>query len=192
MNEDWVKFSPTYLLYSPRNKPSNNVRVGFIVLNDSASPKMVIEINFNFLKVLELFECRCLDAGLNFESNFSAIIFSKTFNGNLFWQKNFLKLSSSFKIQSYTNIDNHTKNHIYVKFPFINHTMKKAMKFKLIVLINKFYPQVNSNIVFSKNTIQNFFKFKDIIPVVVKSNVVYRFICTHCSASYVGVTTSHF
>ena len=41
------------------------VRAGqgrFIVLNDSDSPKLVIQINFNFLsdflKVLELIECR--------------------------------------------------------------------------------------------------------------------------------------
>ena len=53
----------SYLLYFPINKTSKNITVGpgrFIVLNDSASPKMVMKAYFNFfrflLKVLELFE----------------------------------------------------------------------------------------------------------------------------------------
>ena len=54
-----------YLLYFSRNKPSKSVTVGssrFIVLNDSARPKIVIQIYLHFfpifLKNLELFECR--------------------------------------------------------------------------------------------------------------------------------------
>ena len=42
--EDCVKIFRSYLFYFPRNKPSKSVngRLGrFIVLNDSASPKMV-------------------------------------------------------------------------------------------------------------------------------------------------------
>ena len=70
MNEDFVKISHLYLIYFPKNKPSNSVTVRsgrvqpgrFIVLNDSASPEMVIKIYFNFfrlfLKVLELFQYR--------------------------------------------------------------------------------------------------------------------------------------
>ena len=68
LNEDCVKISGSYLLYFLRNKPSKSDTVGsgqvgpgqFIILNYSASPKMVIKIYFNlfrFLKVLEVFEC---------------------------------------------------------------------------------------------------------------------------------------
>ena len=78
------------------------------------------------------------------------------------------------------------------KLFMLNHTMNKAMKLELIVFINKFYPQVNSNIIFTNNhSVQNFFKFMDIIPEVVKSKVVYTY-CTQCSESYVGETTRHF
>ena len=64
---------------------------------------------------------------------------------------------------------------------------------ELIVFINKFYPQVNSNIILiNYHSIQNLFTFKDIIPEVVKSNVVHTFICAQCSALYVGETTRHF
>ena len=66
----------------------------------------------------------------------------------------------------------------FLKFPFISHAMNMAMKLDFIILIYKFYSKVNSNIIFTINhTIQNFFRFKDIIPEVVKSNVVYIFIC---------------
>ena len=93
-----------------------------------------------------------------------------------------------FGIQSYNNIDNRTKKKLFM----LNHTMNKAMKLEFIVFINKFYPQVNSNIIFTNNhSVQNFFKFMDIIPEVVKSKVVYTY-CTQCSESYVGETTRHF
>ena len=66
LNENCVIISRLfYLLYFPRNRPSKSVTIGpcrFIILNDSASPKMVINIylkNYRcFSKVLELFECR--------------------------------------------------------------------------------------------------------------------------------------
>ena len=65
LNEDFVKILRPCLLYFPRNKPTKSVMVGlgrFIVLNDSASPKMAIQIYLNIsrflLMVLELLECR--------------------------------------------------------------------------------------------------------------------------------------
>ena len=83
LNEDCVKFSRLYLLYFLRNMPSKSVMVGpsqFIVLNDSASPKMVICINFNFffdfLKILELFECRRGDPLMTTNKNFASFAHS--------------------------------------------------------------------------------------------------------------------
>ena len=55
LNEDCFKTPCSYLLYFPRNKPYKNVIVGsgrFIVLHDSASPKIVIKM---FFKIFELF-----------------------------------------------------------------------------------------------------------------------------------------
>ena len=52
--EGCVKISCLYLLLFSRNKPSNSVtdRPGwFIVLNDSAIPKMVIKIYLNFCPI---------------------------------------------------------------------------------------------------------------------------------------------
>ena len=83
LNEDGVKISRLCRIYFPRNYVSKSVTVGsarielgrvgpgqFIVLDDSASFKMVIKIYFNFFKVLELFECRrgdpCMTDNMNF------------------------------------------------------------------------------------------------------------------------------
>ena len=53
LNEDCLEISRSYLLCFPINKLSRSVKVGsgrFIVLNDSACPKMIIQIYFNFFK----------------------------------------------------------------------------------------------------------------------------------------------
>ena len=53
-----TKYQFHYLLLFPRNKPSKSVTVGsdrFIVLNDSASPKMVMKMYFNFVDYLKSF-----------------------------------------------------------------------------------------------------------------------------------------
>ena len=48
-----IEFSRLYLLYFPRNEPSNSVTAGlgrFIILNDLSSHKMVINIYIIFLQ----------------------------------------------------------------------------------------------------------------------------------------------
>ena len=50
LNEDCVNILRPYLLYFPKNKPSQSVMVGrgrFIVLYDSASPEIVIKMYLN-------------------------------------------------------------------------------------------------------------------------------------------------
>ena len=65
MNKDFVNISRPYLSYFPRNKSSKSFTVGpgqFTVLNDSASAKMIIKMDFNFFqfyfKILDLYSCR--------------------------------------------------------------------------------------------------------------------------------------
>ena len=77
MNKVCVKISRLYLSNFLRNKPSKSVTVGpgrFIVLNDSADPKMVIKLYFNFydffLKVLEQSEGRRGDPYMTANRNF--------------------------------------------------------------------------------------------------------------------------
>ena len=63
------------------------------------------------------------------------------------------------------------------------------MKRRLKSIIEHFYPQVNARIIFqSSNSIQNFFKLKDRIPLSLASSVVYQYTCRQCSATYIGET----
>ena len=47
---------------------------------------------------------------------------------------------------------------------------------KLIILVNNF-------------EISSFFSHKDVLPKAVRSSVIYKFCCEHCSSEYVGSTT---
>ena len=57
---------------------------------------------------------------------------------------------------------------------------------------------INSNLsnakvipVFQTLKTQSFFANKDKIPVFLRSNVVYKFTCEHCTACYIGETRRH-
>ena len=48
------------------------------------------------------------------------------------------------------------------------------------------------NLIFKNNfTIGRYFKFKDVIPKHMQSNVVYKYTCSLCSETYCGETTRH-
>ena len=63
------------------------------------------------------------------------------------------------------------------------------MKRRLKSVIEHFYPQVNAKTIFqSSNSIENFFKFKDRVPLSLASSVFYQYTCRQCSATYIGET----
>jgi hypothetical protein len=81
---------------------------------------------------------------------------------------------------------------IYVKFPYLGF-QSNVMKRELGNFLSKFYPQIKINFIFNNsNTIGNLFKFKDILPSYLVSNVVYKFTCGTCSATYIGETSKQF
>ena len=71
----------------------------FIVLNDSASPKLVIRIYSNFFKVLELFECRRGDPFMIANRNFVELN-SRTISSNLCMH---LTITTNSKIFCYSS-----------------------------------------------------------------------------------------
>ena len=80
------------------------------------------------------------------------------------------------------------KRDVFLKIPFLG-IQSFRMKRRLKSVIEHFYPQVNARIIFqSSNSIQNFFKFKDRIPLSLASSVVYQYTCRQCSATYIGET----
>lgn len=55
------------------------------------------------------------------------------------------------------------------------------------------FPQISFNLICTNTkTIGSLFRFKDSLPVDARSNVVYKYTCRCCNASYVGSTSRHF
>ena len=53
-------------------------------------------------------------------------------------------------------------------------------------------PQCNIKVIFqSKSRLSNFFKFKDSIPLHLRSNLIYKFQCSNCNITYYGETERH-
>ena len=64
------------------------------------------------------------------------------------------------------------------------------MKKEILELLGRFYPQVEPNLIFANNnTIGNMFRFKDRVPLLLSSNIVYKYVCPQCSEAYVGETS---
>ena len=69
-----------------------------------------------------------------------------------------------------------------------------------LCLRTRLQKSINSNISFCKikvifkssTRLANFFKFKDKIPLCLRSNIVYKFACGRCNATYYDKTCRHF
>ena len=84
------------------------------------------------------------------------------------------------------------KEKVFVKLPYLSKLSNKNMKNEILDLVRKFYPQIDLKIVFvNKFNIASFFKFKDVVPNHMRSNIVYEFKCSQCSETYIGETTRH-
>ena len=81
---------------------------------------------------------------------------------------------------------------IYATLPYVSEFLNREVKDEITKLIHRFYPQLNVVIIFKNNfSIGNFFKFKDVIPHMVCSSVIYQFSCEQCDATYCGETIRH-
>ena len=91
-----------------------------------------------------------------------------------------------------TKIATVERKQLYLTLPFTGiHGLQLGKKLKR--LLNKAYPMARLNIVFKPaHRIGYFFKFKDSIPLQMRSSVIYNFRCASCSASYIGQTSRHF
>ena len=84
------------------------------------------------------------------------------------------------------------KQKIYIKVPFHGEESFRLRK-NLKDLIKNYFPQITLNIIFDNNfNIKSFFKFKEQIPNVLKSNIIYKYKCDSCNATYIRKTSRHF
>ena len=85
-------------------------------------------------------------------------------------------------------IDKADKKILYLVLPYIG-KVGVDIKKRLLSLTYKYYPQVNLRVMFkSPFEIGKLFKFKDVIPKELRSNVVYKLTCKDCHRCYIGKT----
>ena len=83
------------------------------------------------------------------------------------------------------------KRKLYVKFQYLG-PLSFHLRKNLRKLLNTCYPQIDFRFVFvNGNTIKNLFPYKDRIPDLLQSNVIYQYDCVRCNSdvSYIGQTT---
>ena len=102
-----------------------------------------------------------------------------------------INLSKHPPISVNATIDSANDSNVrYYKLPFIgNHS--KLTSIKLNKLCKRFCKDINIKLVFTSFKIKNLFQVKDLIPMSLKSFVVYKFTCAGCNARYIGETTRH-
>ena len=72
--------------------------------------------------------------------------------------------------------------------PYLDQGSERLKK-DIIAQLVKFYPFLNPRIILVNNfSIGTFFKYKDRLPKLCQTAVVYKFSCASCGASYVGST----
>ena len=63
------------------------------------------------------------------------------------------------------------------------------MRSEIISLLNNMLPSVTPYIVLTnKRTVGSLFKYKDTLPLMSRSHVIYKYACPPCGAVYVGST----
>ena len=80
------------------------------------------------------------------------------------------------------------KKELLVVLPFLG-TFSLKLRKRFYKAVSKSLPQCNIKVIFqSKNRLSNLFKFKDSIPLYLRSHVIYKFQCSNCNITYYGET----
>ena len=89
-------------------------------------------------------------------------------------------------------VPNVPKRNVFVKLPFLGSTSFQIRK-KLQKLFSDKLTSCNKKIVFTSPVrVKTFFTFKDKLPKMLLSGLVYQYKCGGCNATYYGKTIRHF
>ena len=89
-------------------------------------------------------------------------------------------------------VPNVPKRNVFVKLPFLGSTSFQIRK-KLQKLFSDKLTSCNLKIVFTSTVrVKIFFTFKDKLPKMLLSGLVYQYMCGDCNATYYGKTKRHF
>ena len=86
-----------------------------------------------------------------------------------------------------------TKQTINSKMQYFSHYHNKQLNSDIVGLVSTFFLQIDLRLIFTNDrSIQCFFRFKDDIPISVRSNIVYQYTCRICNSTYIGEKIRHF
>ena len=84
------------------------------------------------------------------------------------------------------------KKQVFASVPYLSPTANREIKTTLRKLSVEYFPQIDLKLIFKNEfSVQSFFRFKDRVPVLLRSNIVYKFNCGQCTATYYGETRRH-
>ena len=85
------------------------------------------------------------------------------------------------------------KKIIYASLPFISNACNRNLQTTISQLVSEFLPHINLRLSFrNHSTTAPMLKFKDQVPMCVRSNIVYQYKCGICNSKYIGETSRHF
>ena len=97
----------------------------------------------------------------------------------------------NFLIKKYSKPDEKPESKFnYFKLPYIG-DCSKSLNVQLNKLCKNYCKEVKIRLVYAPYKIGSMFSLKDNLPSDLKSNVVYKFQCRRCNASYIGETQRH-
>ena len=83
------------------------------------------------------------------------------------------------------------KKELFIVLPYLGN-LSLALRTRLQNSINKNLPFCKIKVIFKSTTrLSKFFRFKDKAPFNLRSNIVYKFSCGRCNATYYGETCRH-
>ena len=84
------------------------------------------------------------------------------------------------------------KKELRITLPYLG-KMSQIVKTRLTKTMNKHMKFCKLRVIFqTNNRLRNYFRFKDSVHETLRSNLIYKFSCGSCTASYIGKTYRHF
>ena len=84
------------------------------------------------------------------------------------------------------------KKELIIILPYLG-KMSQIVKTRLTKTMNKYMKFCKLRVIFqTNNRLKSYFRFKDSVPETLRSNLISKFSCGNCTASYIDKTYRHF
>ena len=81
-------------------------------------------------------------------------------------------------------VSNVPKKELVIILPYLG-KMSQIVKTRLTKTINKDMKFCTLRVIIQvNNRLRNYFRFKDFVPEILRSSLIYQFLCVRCTASY--------